>query len=277
MRCAALSSWTLLTIGCAPLDEGVGASREPLRDLDAVEREFLRLLNEYRVANGVEPVRDDRALNDGARVYSERMGREDFFDHVAPDGSTFTERMCEAGYEPACGPRTAVGENIAAGQWTAREVFEAWRRSPGHDRNMRAREFRVVGIGRAVVSGSRFEVYWTSTFAGTVVATTNPLDAGAAAPDAGREPPADGGRPPSGRDASGPDAADDEPDTSVPTPGEDAGRERSGRGRRGGCYCASPGLARWMGASGSITPVLGAALTALVVRRVRRASSRGSS
>jgi MYXO-CTERM domain-containing protein len=74
--------------------------------------------------------------------------------------------MCEGGYDAACGPSTAVGENIAAGQWTAVEVFEAWRGSPGHNRNMLDPAFRVVGIGRHEAPGSRYRVFWVNTFGG---------------------------------------------------------------------------------------------------------------
>lgn len=191
----------LLTLAACGVEqtEPVGAQRSALRDLDTIEAEFLRLLNDYRVANGLDAVMADRALNQGARDYSQLMGENAWFDHTGPDGSSFDGRMCDAGYTAACGPRTYVAENIAAGQRTAAAVFEAWRTSPGHNRNMLSSSAVVVGIGRAEVSGSPYGVYWTNTFAGQVSEHTvpNEVDAGPIEPpDAGPPPEPDAGPPP---------------------------------------------------------------------------------
>lgn len=187
---------------CIGTPDGPAVSRsEPLRDLSSVEQAFLDLLNAHRMDNGAPEVMAERALNEGALSYSQRMGNEGFFDHVAPDGSTFGPRMCDAGYEPACGPSTIIGENIAAGQRTAREVFDAWRMSPGHNANMLDERYRVVGIGRATVSGSRLTYYWTNTFGGEVTPESIPndlppgSDAGGGTRDGGLDP-TDGGAPP---------------------------------------------------------------------------------
>lgn len=128
--------------------------------LDAEEIEFLRLLNEYRAAHGLPCLSASPTMNAAAAWMSEAMGTEDFFSHDEPSGRSFDERIGDFGHDRW---RTA-GENIAAGQRTPREVFEAWRASPGHDRNMRRPEFRAIGIGREEVPGSRYRVYWTTDF-----------------------------------------------------------------------------------------------------------------
>ena len=159
---------------CAiPIEDEVGSQAQALRELDDVEAEFLMHMNEHRAMNGEAPVVDDFALNEGARDYSQVMGERNHFDHTGPDGSHFAERMCDSGYDPACGPSTFVGENIAAGNADAWSTFEQWRNSPGHNRNMLDGRYRVVGIGRAEVAGSRYRVYWTNTFAGQVTDTAN--------------------------------------------------------------------------------------------------------
>lgn len=162
--------WAMaLFAGCTYDTRGagdVGGHQEALRDLDPIEAAFLELLNEHRAGVGAPAVRPDRHLNDAAYAYAGVMGRRNHFDHTGPDGSSPWDRMCAGGYDPACGPSTAVGENIAAGQRTAAAVFEAWRGSPGHNRNMLDPAFRVVGIGRHEVSGTRFGVYWVNTFGG---------------------------------------------------------------------------------------------------------------
>ena len=57
-----------------------------------------------------------------------------------------------------------VGENIAAGQETAKAVMDAWKSSPEHDRNMRNKNFTEIGIGRAYDKSSKYGWYWTTTF-----------------------------------------------------------------------------------------------------------------
>ena len=193
MRQVVLLGWGLMFVGCVG-DVGdlgsLGGHASEIRDLDSVEAEFLDLLNEHRANHGAPPVRADRFLNDGAYDYAGLMGRRNHFDHTGPDGSSPWDRMCAGGYDPACGPSTAVGENIAAGQQTAAEVFTAWRNSPGHNRNMLNPAFRVVGIGRHEVPGSRFRVYWVNVFGGQPTSET--VD-----PSAPPEPPMSAPEPPS--------------------------------------------------------------------------------
>ncbi len=243
---------SLLTACGVDGGEPVGAERAALRDLDSTEQAFLDILNDYRRDNGLSPVMAERALNKGARDYSQLMGETGHFDHVGPDGSTFDQRMCEAGYDPGCGPRTFVAENIAAGQRTAREVFEAWRGSPGHNANMLQSRAVVVGIGRAVVSGSEYGVYWTNTFAGMTTSETVPLEP----PDAGTGSGADAGSG-SGADAGTGGGAD-----GGGTAG-DGGSLPSRRRARGGCAVAA-------GEGGGGAPLLALALAGLLLGRRRR-------
>jgi len=150
------------------------------------------------------------------------MGERNHFSHTGPDGSSFDERMCDAGYDPACGPTTWVAENIAAGQHTAAAVFDAWRGSPGHNANMLSSNAVVVGIGRADVSGSRYGVYWTNTFGGrTTEHTVSPgTDAG---PEPTPEP--DAGTEPAPEPDAGPEPTPEEDAGTIPVPGVDGGPE----------------------------------------------------
>lgn len=280
-----LLSLSLLVMAACTVEEAepVAAQRAALRDLDAVEQEFLRLLNDYRTDNGRGEVMADRSLNEGARDYSQLMGETSHFDHTGPDGSRFFERMCDAGYEPGCGPSTFVSENIAAGQWTAAAVFEAWRESPGHNENMLDGRAVVVGIGRAEVSGSPYGVYWTNTFGGQTTAHTVPndvdagpleQDAGTVEQDAGTTVETDAGVPDDGTDAgagAGSDAGDeDDSDASILFPGADASaggdwmRASPGGSLRGGCAVATGS------AGGPPATLLGLIALAFVIRKRSR-------
>jgi len=92
-----------------PVEGRAAALREP----SAVEVDFVRILNDYRAENGAPAVQFDLALNEGAHDYALVLAGG-HWSHTGPDGSSFDQRMCEAGYEPACGPTTLVGEHLAA-------------------------------------------------------------------------------------------------------------------------------------------------------------------
>lgn len=141
--------------------------------LDAEEMEFLRLINAYRAQHGAPCLAPSPTMNEAADYMSRAMGEQGFFSHNEPpcdeDGEECTGRdpfdridaFGHVGWSWAA-------ENIAAGMMTASEAFAAWRGSKGHDANMRKQEFTAIGIGRVVVPGSRFRVYWTTNFSDLV-------------------------------------------------------------------------------------------------------------
>jgi uncharacterized protein YkwD len=80
------------------------------------------------------------------------MVRDNFFDHVAPGGSTMLGRVRASSY--LRGTRSwALGENLAWGTGelaTPARTVDAWMRSEGHRRNILDRSFREIGIGVSV-------------------------------------------------------------------------------------------------------------------------------
>ena len=71
------------------------------------------------------------------------------------------QRIRDCGY----GYNAWLGENIAAGYQTAQAVFDGWKNSPGHNANMLGENYVAIGIGRAVVPGSPYGIYWSTEFA----------------------------------------------------------------------------------------------------------------
>jgi MYXO-CTERM domain-containing protein len=161
-----LAALAALGPGCLQDDGPFATEQFGLRYLDREEAEFLRLINEYRVVNGLGTLTSSATINEVAYDFSVDMGVRGFFDHVNPDGIDPFQRMCAGGYAPACDGSTAMGENIAAGMESAAEAFDGWRHSPGHDANMRTPEFVAIGIGRAYTAGSPYGWYWTTDFGG---------------------------------------------------------------------------------------------------------------
>ncbi|HEX8824855.1 MAG TPA: CAP domain-containing protein [Archangium sp.] len=127
----------------------VGASRQHGKRERVVEPttvedarvEVLARINALRRAHGVRELVLDDTLNQVAQAYSDRMAREGFFAHVAPDGSDLRGRLAAAN----ASYRTA-GENLgmASGPLAAHFGIE---HSPGHRGNLLGSQFTQAGIG----------------------------------------------------------------------------------------------------------------------------------
>ncbi len=68
---------------------------------------------------------------------------------------------------------TSMADNIAAGQTTAAQVFDAWKNSAGHNTNMLGAAYKVIGVSLVIVPGSPYTCYWTTDFGGYVDATAH--------------------------------------------------------------------------------------------------------
>lgn len=137
--------------------------------LNAQEKQFLTLINNYRASKGLKALKASKSLNMASYTHSLDMAQRAYFAHdtklplpAGQSGATFTSRMSDAGYTF----NTYKGENLAGGQSTAQAVFNAWKASSGHNANMLNAKYTVIGIGLATVSGSPYTNYWTTNFGG---------------------------------------------------------------------------------------------------------------
>lgn len=122
----------------------------------AFESEVIRLVNEARAANGLQPLTANWELSRVARYKSQDMADRGYFSHTSPTyGSPF--QMIRAF---GLSFRTA-GENIAYGQRTPQQVFQGWMNSSGHRANILSASYTQIGVGY-VADGH----YWTQMFIG---------------------------------------------------------------------------------------------------------------
>ncbi|RMO10094.1 hypothetical protein ALQ48_05253 [Pseudomonas coronafaciens pv. zizaniae] len=98
-------------------------------------------------------------LGTAAQAHSQAMANQNFFDHKDHDGRTPGDRTELAGYVGQ-----QVGENIAAGQDTARKVVDGWLASPGHCANLMSPAYRELGAAYAMDPKSNAGIYWTAMF-----------------------------------------------------------------------------------------------------------------
>ena len=130
--------------------------------LDGEEQAFLRMINDYRVANGLTPLVASPGLSSSARWMSIDMAQKNYFSHTDSLGRDPFTRMKAFGYTY----NTWLGENLAAGYADAASTFNQFRGSPAHNDNMLNPNFQVIGIARATNSSSLYRTYWTTDFGG---------------------------------------------------------------------------------------------------------------
>ena len=92
--------------------------------------------------------------------HADNMANYDFFAHEGLDGLSVNGRVDELGYA-----WFYVGENIAAGYFSAESVIDGWMNSEGHCKNMMSANFTEVGLACTVNNDSIYKTYWVQSFA----------------------------------------------------------------------------------------------------------------
>ncbi len=129
------------------------------------DHRLLELVNQERSKRGLKSLSLSQKLDQAADQYANRMASGDFFSHTDPENaSTVSTRVTEFGYQ-----WKTVGENIAAGQTSAEEVFNAWMNSSGHRANILNPNYTHIGVGYAYLANDtgkfNYKHYWTQVFA----------------------------------------------------------------------------------------------------------------
>jgi uncharacterized protein YkwD len=139
--------------------------------LNAQEKQFLTLINQYRATHGLAALKASKTLSVSSYYHSRDMGTRHYFAHntktplfAGQSGPLPWDRMRDAGY----GYSTIKGENNAGGYTSAQSVFNAWKASDDHNANMLRASFKVIGIGMATIAGSPYGTYWSTDFGGVV-------------------------------------------------------------------------------------------------------------
>ena len=118
--------------------------------------EVLQLVNEERAKAGLTPLKENKSLAAVAMIRAEEL--ESSFSHTRPDG-----RDCFTALTDADIVYSSVGENIASGQATSKEVVEDWMSSDGHRANILSEDYTELGVGYYYsAKGSKY--YWVQLF-----------------------------------------------------------------------------------------------------------------
>lgn len=154
----------------------------PAQDAAAVSRLVLALTNAARARARscgwrrfppAQPLSLSPALTRAALAHSRDMAARELFSHSGSDGSSPGQRVTRAGYR-----WRQVGENIASGVGTARQVVADWLSSPHHCANIMTAGFRQMGVAFATNSASAAVIYWTEDFGAPLSRSPSPRRAG---------------------------------------------------------------------------------------------------
>ena len=124
--------------------------------VSSFEAEVIRLVNDIRVQNGLQPLTANWELSRVARYKSQDMVDNHYFSHNSPTYGTPFQMIKAFGISY----RTA-GENIAYGYSSPQAVVNGWMNSSGHRANILNASYKQIGVGY-VAQGN----YWTQMFIG---------------------------------------------------------------------------------------------------------------
>lgn len=129
----------------------------------SLEQRVFALINQRRRAQGLSPLAWDEELSRAARMHSQNMATQGFFDHTGRDGSGPADRARSQGARAW----QAFGENIAYNlgyEDPAAFAVERWMVSQKHRDNILSASYTHSGLG--VVRGADGRVFFTQVFVG---------------------------------------------------------------------------------------------------------------
>lgn len=101
--------------------------------------------NAERTVGSTASLSESAALDASADMKAKDILSRQYFDHVAPDGTSVSDLVSGQGYE-----YVRVGENLALGGFKTDEaVVTAWMNSPGHRANILDARYTDIGVGIA--------------------------------------------------------------------------------------------------------------------------------
>lgn len=126
------------------------------KSVSSYEAEVIRLVNNIRQQNGLQPLTANWELSRVARYKSQDMVDKRYFSHTSPTYGTPFQMIKNFGIS-----FKTAGENIAYGYATPQAVVDGWMNSSGHRANILNASYKQIGVGY-VAQGN----YWTQMFIG---------------------------------------------------------------------------------------------------------------
>ncbi len=112
--------------------------------------DLLSLTNQQRSSNGSGQLTYSPKLGSAAQAKANHMIANNYWAHVAPDGTTPWDFIAQVGYS-----YIKAGENLAYGFASSSGVVNGWMNSPSHRANLLDAKFKNVGFG--IANGSKYQ------------------------------------------------------------------------------------------------------------------------
>jgi uncharacterized protein YkwD len=122
----------------------------------AIEVEVMKLINNHRKSIGLKQLTANDFISNQAKSHNAYMIRTGRFGH-----DNFSARY-NAIYKEL--KKGYMGENVAKGQTTAKQVFNSWMNSKPHRESIEGRNYTLFGI--AITADAKGVLYHTNIFAG---------------------------------------------------------------------------------------------------------------
>ncbi len=125
-------------------------------EVEKFPAEVLRLVNEERAKVGAEPLTFSKDLAASAFVRATELPLK--FSHTRPNGLKCFTSMAQRGH--------ILGENLAGGHTSPKQVVQAWMDSKSHRDNILSKKFTEIGVVYYYQAKSKYKHYWVQHFRG---------------------------------------------------------------------------------------------------------------
>ncbi len=142
-----------------PAGFGEGITATPPSSCNSFEIEVFNIVNDLRVQNGVPKLKWDPTAYTAAKTRVKEIVT--YWGHNRPDGT-----HCYSVYGQGENPThifSHIGENIASGQHSAKDVVDSWMASASHRKNILNPEFDNIAIAFYEADDS-YHYYWVQEF-----------------------------------------------------------------------------------------------------------------
>ncbi|MEA2016633.1 MAG: CAP domain-containing protein [Actinomycetota bacterium] len=136
-----------------PASSDIAVADSPA-NLNDIESAILYLINNIRVANGLNALQANQILTDVARSRCNDMLASSYFSHYTPDGRNIFNILQQNGVSYINGGEN-LGQSSPASLGTPQAFIDAWMASPTHKANILRPVYNKIGIGIGESGGKR--------------------------------------------------------------------------------------------------------------------------
>ena len=129
---------------------------KPTAELNDYENAVAAMINDYRVASGLNAIAYEPTLTYIAKYRSQDLMDRNYWSHYTPEGTTVFNLFRANGVKYKIGGEN-LGQATPAGIGSPEAFMDAWKNSSSHNANMLRNGYNYIGVGM-VENGDRIVV-----------------------------------------------------------------------------------------------------------------------